>query len=44
MDAVKGIKNLEKMRFELTELKEEKTRLLKLAEELCRQVRDLKMH
>ena len=43
MDAVKSIKDLEKMRFELTGLKEENPRLLKRVEELGREVRDLKM-
>jgi len=43
MDAVKSIKDLERMRFELTGLKEENTRLLKRVEELGREVRDLKM-
>jgi K+/H+ antiporter YhaU regulatory subunit KhtT len=43
MDASKGAKELEKMRIEVTGLKEENTRLLKRVEELGREVRDLKL-
>ena len=43
MDAVKGAKDMEKMRIEVTGLKEENTRLLKRVEELGREVRDLKL-
>ena len=43
MDVVKGAKELEKMRNEVTGLKEENTRLLKRVEELGREVRDLRL-
>ena len=43
MDMVKGAKELEKMRNEVTGLKEENTRLLKRVEELGREVRDLRL-
>jgi uncharacterized protein YoxC len=43
MDAVKVAKDMEKMRSEVTGLKEENTRLLKRVEELGREVRDLKL-
>ena len=43
MDAAKGVKELEKMRLEVTGLKDENTRLLKRVEELGREVRDLKL-
>jgi uncharacterized protein YoxC len=43
MDAAKVAKDMEKMRSEVTGLKEENTRLLKRVEELGREVRDLKL-
>ena len=43
MEVVKGAKELEKMRNEVTGLKEENTRLLKRVEELGREVRDLRL-
>lgn len=42
MDAVKGAKDFEKLRIEVSGLKEENTRLLKRVEELGREVRDLR--